>query len=174
MVIADPNVAYERIQHEIGISPGAVHTVLHQSLQLRKLCARWIPHQLHPEQKQNRVKWCHEMLKKLNNGNSRDVSKILTGDETWIYHYDTETKQQSHQWCEIGEGPPTKVRRTLYTKKQMYAFFNTMGVKTVVPLEPGKINNSTWYTESCLPLVIKAISLQRPGTGLRGTFFARR
>ncbi|KAI6646928.1 Transposase [Oopsacas minuta] len=53
----------------------------------------------------------------------------------------------------------------------MYAiFFNTTGVKTVVPLEPGKTINSTWYTESCLPLVTKAINLQRPDTGLRGTF----
>ena len=51
-------------------------------------------------------------------------------------------------------------------------FFNTSGVKTVVPLEPGKTINSTWYTESCFPLVIKAIYIyiQRPGTGLRGTF----
>ena len=53
----------------------------------------------------------------------------------------------------------------------MYAiFFNTTGVKTVVLLEPGKTINSTWYTESCLPPVIQAVSLQRPGTGLRGTF----
>ncbi|KAI6648784.1 hypothetical protein LOD99_7047 [Oopsacas minuta] len=101
MVIADPNVTYERIQHEIGISSGAVHTVLHQSLQLRKLCARWIPHQLHPEQKQNRVKWCHEMLTKFKNGTLRDISKIITDDETWIYHYDPETKQQSRQWLKL-------------------------------------------------------------------------
>ena len=32
-MIADPNIAYERIQHEIGISSGAVQTILHQSLQ---------------------------------------------------------------------------------------------------------------------------------------------
>ena len=33
----------------------------------------------------------------------------------------------------------------------MYAiFFNTTGVKAlIVPLEPGKTINSTWYTESC-------------------------
>ncbi|KAI6649938.1 Mariner transposase [Oopsacas minuta] len=43
-------------------------------------------------------------------------------------------------------------------------------MQTVISLEPGKTINSTWYTESCLPLVIKAINLQRPGTGLRGTF----
>ncbi|KAI6653995.1 histone-lysine N-methyltransferase SETMAR-like [Oopsacas minuta] len=171
MVIADPNVTYERIQHEIGISFGAVHTILHQSLQLRKPCSRWIPHKLNPEQKQNRVKWCHEMLKKFNNGNSRDVSKIITGDETWIYHYDPETKQKSRRRCENGEGPPTKGRRTQYIKKQMYAnFFNTTGMKTVVPFEPGKTINSTWFTEKCLPLVIEAMNLQCPGTGLRGTF----
>ena len=160
IVITDPNITYERIQHEIGISSGAVHTILHQSLQLRKLCARWIPHQIHPEQKMNRVRWCKEMLRKFINGHSRDVSKIITGDETWIYHYDPETKQQSRQWCEIGEGPLTKVRRTQYTKKQMYAiFFNTTGVKAIVPLETGKTINCTWYTESCLPSVIKAINL---------------
>ena len=26
-------------------------------------------------------------------------SKIINGDETWIYDYDPETKQQSGQWC---------------------------------------------------------------------------
>jgi hypothetical protein len=24
--------------------------------------------------------------------------KIITGDETWVYRYDPETKQQSSQW----------------------------------------------------------------------------
>ena len=148
-----------------------MHSILHDSLQLRKLCARWIPHQLHPQQKNARVNWCKEMLKKFNHGRSRDVAKIITGDETWIYHYDPQTKQQSREWCEVGYGPPTKVRRTQFTKKQIYAiFFNTTGVKTVVPLEPGGTINSTWYTESCLPKVIEAIHVQRPGTGLRGTF----
>ena len=38
------------------------------------------------------------------------------------------------------------------------------------PLEPGETINSIWYTESCLPKVIEAIHVQRPGTGLSGTF----
>ena len=107
----------------MNISSGVVHSILHDALQLRKLCAKWIPHLLHPQQKNARVNWCKEMLKKFDHGRSRDVSKIITGDETWIYHYDPQTKQQSRQWCEVGEGPPMKVRKTQYTKKQMYAIF---------------------------------------------------
>ena len=84
MVIADPNITYERIQNELHVSSGIVHSILHDSLQLSKLCARWIPHQLHPQQKNARVNWCKEMLKKFNHGRSRDVAKIITGDETWI------------------------------------------------------------------------------------------
>ena len=67
-----------------------------------------------------RVRWCKEMLKKFINGHSRDVSKIITGDETWIYHYDPETKQQSRQWCEIGEGPPS-LTPLKYIKMKIFA-----------------------------------------------------
>ncbi|KAI6646180.1 Mariner transposase [Oopsacas minuta] len=171
MVIADPNVTYEKIQHEIGISSGQCTPFYTNPFSYVNFVPAGSNISITLKQKQNRVKRCHEMFKKFNNGNSRDVSKIITGDETWIYHYDPETKQQSRQWCEIGEGPQTKVRRTQYTKKQMYAILvNTTGVKTVIPLEPGKTINSTWHTESCLPLIIKAINLQCTGTGLRGTF----
>ena len=47
------------------------------------------------EQKLARVDFCKIMLKRFVNGTSRGVSDIITEDETWIYHYDPETKQQS-------------------------------------------------------------------------------
>ena len=47
------------------------------------------------------------LLKRFLNGTSRAVSDILTGDNTWIYHYDPETKRQSQKWVE--EGAPPKI-----------------------------------------------------------------
>ena len=38
------------------------------------------------------------MLGKYNSGASKDVYKIVTGDESWIYAYESETKQQSTVW----------------------------------------------------------------------------
>ncbi|UYV77212.1 hypothetical protein LAZ67_15000139 [Cordylochernes scorpioides] len=37
--------------------------------------------------------------------------KIITGDETWVYQYDPETKRQSSQWVVRGEPKPKKARR---------------------------------------------------------------
>ena len=92
---------------------------MHKELRLRKLCARWIPHSLTLAQKLSRVDFCKSMLKRFVDGTSRAVSDILTGDETWIYHYDPETKRQSKEWVEEGAPPPTKVRRARSVGKQM-------------------------------------------------------
>jgi len=51
------------------------------------------PHNLIEAQKQARVKWNKEMLKKLNRGRSNLVYDIVTGGETWISSYESESKQ---------------------------------------------------------------------------------
>ena len=40
----------------IGISEGSVQTILKKCLDLRKICARWVPHLLTEEQKTQRLK----------------------------------------------------------------------------------------------------------------------
>ena len=47
------------------------------------------------------------------NGASRPndfLSRLLTMDETWLYHYDLETKQQSMEWRHSGSAHPKKFR----------------------------------------------------------------
>ncbi|KAI6652475.1 Mariner transposase [Oopsacas minuta] len=66
------------------------------------------------------------MLKRFANGSSRDVPEILIGDETWIYHYDPETKRMSKEWVEEDAPPPTKVRRARSVGKQMWAVFSDL------------------------------------------------
>ena len=92
------------------------------------------------------------MLKRFVDGTSRAVSDILTGDETWIYHYDPETKRQSKEWVEEGEPPPTKVRRARSVGKQMWTiFFISSGFAAAVSLEDRKTVTADWYTTVCPP-----------------------
>ena len=51
---------------------------------LRKVCARWVPHLLAEEQKTQRLKCALELLKTYKGCNSRVISNLLTGDETWV------------------------------------------------------------------------------------------
>ena len=63
------------------------------------------------------------MLKKYDNGKSRDVVSIVTGDETWIYFYDVLTRAQSKISVFEDEPPPTAVMRQRSVGKRMYAIF---------------------------------------------------
>ena len=51
-------------------------------LGVRKLCARWVPHDLSEEQKRGRVDWCTHMLRKFDGGRPPHVWVIVTEDET--------------------------------------------------------------------------------------------
>ncbi|UYV84850.1 hypothetical protein LAZ67_X003712 [Cordylochernes scorpioides] len=59
------------------------------------------------------------MLKKFNEGKSKAVFNIITGDETCIYNFDPETKLQSTLWCSSKSPPPKKIRRAQSVGKQM-------------------------------------------------------
>lgn len=169
LVMQDSRITYAQLEHETGLSSGTINVILHKELRLRKLCARWIPHSLTLAQKLSRVDFCKSMLKRFVDGTSRAVSDILTGDETWIYHYDPETKRQSKEWVEEGAPPPTKVRRARSVGKQMWAiFFRSSGFVAAVPLEDRKTVTADWYTTVCLPKVITSIDSQREKTGVRG------
>ncbi|XP_026323320.1 protein GVQW3-like [Hyposmocoma kahamanoa] len=111
LVREDPRITYTNIEKILGISSGSVNTILHQHLGVRKLCCRWILRLLSGAEKQARVDWCREMLIRFENRTSRRVSEIVTGDETWIYQYDPESKKQSSVWV-FAEGQlPTKLQR---------------------------------------------------------------
>ena len=158
LIMQDRHVTYREIETSLGISMNSIHTILHEHLALKKICSRWIPHNLTIAQKKARVDWCKEMLKKYNRGASNAVYNIYTGDESWIYAYEPETKQQSTVWVFQDESNPTKVVRARSTSKQMVAcFFGKTGHVATVPLEQRRTVNSEWYTTICLPEVFEEI-----------------
>ena len=92
------------------------------------------------------------MLEKYDGVASKDVYKIVTGDESWLYTYEAETKQQSTVWVFEDEPNPTVVALGKITSKQMMAcFFCKTDHVATVPLEHRRTVNSEWYTTICLP-----------------------
>ena len=81
-----------------GISEGNVQTILKKRLDLRKVCARWIPHLLNEEQKTQRLKCARELLKTYKGSNSRVISNLLTGDETSVHMFEPQSRANNKQW----------------------------------------------------------------------------
>ncbi|XP_029044179.2 histone-lysine N-methyltransferase SETMAR-like [Osmia bicornis bicornis] len=168
MLSEDNRMTYAQIQGALKIGSAAVKTILHEKLSVRKLSSRWIPHQLADAQKQDRVKWCQEMLQRFNKGRSEAVYNIITGDESWIYQYESENKQQSAVWVFSGETPPLKMKRGQSVgKKMLCTFFSANGHIETVTLED-QIVTAEWYTTVCLPQVFKKLETKRPKIDTKG------
>ncbi|EFN60885.1 Histone-lysine N-methyltransferase SETMAR, partial [Camponotus floridanus] len=147
LIMQDRHVTYREIQASLGVGMNCIQMILHEHLAVKKICSRWIPHNLTTTQKKDRVNWCKKMLKKFDRGASNAVYNLYTGDESWIYAYEPETKQQSTVWVFQNKPNPTKVVRAQSTSKQMLTcFFGKTGHVATVPLEKRRTVNSEWYT----------------------------
>ena len=75
-----------------------MQTILKKPLDLRKVCARWVPHLLTKEQKTQRLQCARELLKTYKGCNSRVISNLLTGDETWVHMFEPQRRADNKQW----------------------------------------------------------------------------
>jgi len=56
------------------------------------------------------------------------MKTIVTGDETWVYGDDVETKARSSQWVGQGSPRPKKARMSRSNMKVMFVFFDWQGI----------------------------------------------
>ena len=107
LVYSDRRIQVEKIAQALGISHGSVSTMLHDSLGMRKLTARWVPKSLSDEQMATRASVCSTLLKRF-----RSKDDFLLCLVTWVHYYEPENKAQSRQWVWPGLGPRPKNFKT--------------------------------------------------------------
>ena len=102
----DHRVSIETIIAQFDVSVGAVHTIIREELKMPRICAKFVPRVFREDQKERR---CHDSKKMVELISSAPVilDALVTGDESWIYCYDPETKMQSPQWKYAN--PPTNI-----------------------------------------------------------------
>jgi histone-lysine N-methyltransferase SETMAR len=62
--------------------------ILTEDLRIRRVSAKFVPRLLTEEQRDNRVNVCRDLKEELRNDPNL-LTKIVTGDESWCYAYDT-------------------------------------------------------------------------------------
>ena len=93
----DRHVTIRELVEEVGISTGSVHSILTDDLAMRRVSTKFVPKLLTMEQKQLRLEVSQDMLDYANT-DPEFLNIVITGDESWVYGYDPETKVQSSQW----------------------------------------------------------------------------
>ena len=105
------------------ISVGSAHSILHDNLCLSKLSMQWVPKVLCPNQLNLRSELSMAILLKIEADEDCFFDRIITRDETWVYQYDPEIKQQSKQWLPRGSSGPIKFKSETSVKKVMATVF---------------------------------------------------
>ena len=119
MIMEECRISAESIATYLGISREKVGAIIHSDLEMRNLAAKWILKLLTTEQKRKRVDSLVAVLEHFARNESDFLGKLVTGDETWIYCYDPETKE----WRHSGSPRPKKFRVQRSVQKQMATVF---------------------------------------------------
>ena len=99
------SICPQKLQHldQYLMKPGQLDS------DMQKICAKLVPKILTNEQKENRRNVCLDLLERIEN--DKNVFKhAITGDETWIFEYDPDTKRRSSEWHTCNSPRPKKAR----------------------------------------------------------------
>jgi len=108
LILEDRWISAKSIAEQLGISHEWVGFIIHKDLDMQKLSLKWVPKCLNVDQKHQRYQSSEQLLEFFWCDPNDFLSQILTMDETWLYHYDPETKQQSMEWRHSGSPHPKK------------------------------------------------------------------
>ena len=115
---------------------------------MRRVAAKFVPRLLTQDQKNTRLTLCQELKNQIQS-DPNVLSKVITGDESWCYWYDPETKQASSQWKTPTSPRPTKARQVRSNAKTMLInFFSTFEEScTGEFVHPEQTVNQEFYLE---------------------------
>ena len=96
LVRQDQRRTIHDIAEEVGTGYGTCQQVLTGELGMHCVAAKFVSRILTADQKHQKVNICTQ-LRQLASDDEIFLSRVITGDESWVYSYDPKTKQQSSQ-----------------------------------------------------------------------------
>jgi histone-lysine N-methyltransferase SETMAR len=147
MVLDDQQMKMREIAESIGISKERVGYILHEELNMKKLCAVWVPRLHTADKKRTCMKISEQCLEHFNKNKTDFVHQFITMDGTWIHHYTPESKQQSKQWTEAGCSALKKTSSVPSAGKVMaLVFWDAEGILFINYVEKGKTITREYYS----------------------------
>jgi len=91
LFLEDRRISAKSIAEQLGISRERIGSIIHEDLDLRKLSEKWVPRCPNVDQKRQRCQSSEQILELFRRDPNDFLSRLVTMDETWLYHYDPET-----------------------------------------------------------------------------------
>ena len=111
-VLNNRRIKVAKLASECGISNGSVYTLIHEHLDMSK-----------------KVESSQELLE-VYIANPEDFhTRLVTEDETWLHHWNPDTKKESMQWKHPGSPQPKKfLTQPSASKVMAMVFWDSKGI----------------------------------------------
>ena len=168
VVIRDRQISIRRVADELNIPKSSVHRIMGEHLGMKKVCTRWVPKSLTPLQRMNRVYCCEELLQESEADSVDFFSRIVAGDESWVYRYDPLSQQEAKVRKMPGESTPRHLPGQRSTgKTMMIIFWDQDGVLLTDYMPRGVAVNGSHYA-SLIERLCSLIHKKRRSKSSRG------
>ena len=147
IILQDRRQTIHNVCNRVGLSYASCQCLLADELNTRRIAAKFVLRLLNNDQRDHQVQVCTKLQKAVRN-DPNILSRVITGDDSWLYNYDPETKQQSSQWKIPSSPQPKKacqVRSNI--KSMLIIFFDIRGIMQKEFVPPGQTVNGNFYCE---------------------------
>ena len=123
LILGDRQISAKSIAEQLDISRERVESIIHEDFDMRKLSAKWVPKCLNADQKCQRCQPSEQLSDFFRRDPNDILQPFVTVYETWLYHQDPETRQQSMDWRHSGSPRSKKFRMQKSAGKVLASFF---------------------------------------------------
>jgi len=87
LILEDRRISSKSIAEQVSFSREQNGSIIHEDLDMRKLSAKWVPKCLNADQKRQSCQSSEQILEFFRCDPNDFLSRLVTMDETWLYHY---------------------------------------------------------------------------------------
>jgi hypothetical protein len=168
LIRPDRRITIHSAATALGCSHGLTYSIMHDRLNFRKVCARWVPRELKDRETMNRKCLPLQHFLRYGDEGERMLNRVVTGNESWVHHYQPESKRALAQCKHPSSFSAKKLKVTPSAGKVMLTiFWDSQGVLLAHFQKCGENVNSASYCEVLLKLR-GATRRKRPGQLARG------
>ena len=128
-----------------------------------------MPHLLIDKQKQSWVRLASQVIEKYDNCDPCRLEEIVTGDESWIYHFQPDSKAKNKVLVSSEGNRPVIAHHCKTSNRMLYAIFcDSKGPVFQILVPKGSSVTGKFYRESVLTQLVDFYQKRRLRTGVRG------
>lgn len=158
LLTSDRRISLELAADLVGVTQHTAQTIVTNVLGLKRVCKRWVPRLLTPEQRNGRIATCRELSDRFEAEGEDLVSRLITGEEAFVTYYQQDRRPST---TNFRQGPErSKMGNSRY--RVLYSiFYDVQGLLLAHPVPDQSAMTAEYYAYLLRDLLLPAIKRKR-------------